>query len=588
MTHLRTYPLRTTLVIAVLTTAFFVIAILFMSSGLPAYFRTKKDFKLLWEAIAKQVSENTTEQTLKYFQNAPSTMKMITGLVEESLLIPDNFETIFDVCCKALIANPNFVSVYYIGKNKEFYEVLREDKNFVGSFRHPQNDGKTLFKNYRIGPNKKWIPFEETVEEYDPEKRPYWKTALSHPEGGWTDPYIFTTTRAHGFTYVLGQSSPEGIIGYWGVDFQTDDLNRFLKQIKLGNQGAAWIAAQDGTIIAQTNHAEIPPLGSSGFFFSENRIFYVNPFPNESRIPWKVITSIHQDDFIGPIRTTALISLLYGIIPSFLFLVLSAGFFGNISKRLKEIAWELDELSHLTFKDHPADKQFSRIREINMMNRSLIHLRAGLQSFSKYIPVDLVKKLIFSGKSAIAGAEKKQITVLFADLAGFTSIAESLSVHEVTELVVEFLSSISKEVHKQKGIIDKFIGDAVMALWGAPEPMENHALAACRTALAIQKALSSNPKMKHRIGINSGMAMVGNLGSNERLDYTAIGDTVNVAARLEKLCKNMGIQILIGPETAAAVQEFLNVRPLKSVQIDGRNAPLLVYELLGEKNGNPN
>ncbi|MBX7067178.1 MAG: hypothetical protein K1X28_08105 [Parachlamydiales bacterium] len=580
MAAYRTYPLRTTLVVAVLTTAVFMIAIIVISSGLPAYFRTEKTFKLLWQDLAIQVSENATEQTLKYFQDAPITTKVIEGLVEESQLTPDNFETIFDICYRVLKANPNFVNVFYVSKDKAFYGVLEIDNRFVGSYRKMQHT-----KNFRIGEGNKWVQSDETTDDYDPEKRPYWKTAMTHPEGGWTDPYIFATTKARGYTYVIGQTSPTGIIGYWGIDFQIDHLSEFIKTLKLGNQGAAWIVAQDGMIIAQTSDASLPPLGNSGFFSFGNRIYYVNPFPDQWKIPWKVVTSVHENDYIRPIRKTALYSLLYGIIPSVLFLLFSAGFFGRVSIRLKEIAWEMDELSHLTFKERPSDRILSRIREINMMNRSIIHLRAGLESFSKYIPVNLVKKLISSGQAAAAGAEKKQITVLFTDLSGFTSMAESLNANEVTDIVVEFLTAVSNEVHREKGIIDKFIGDAVMALWGTPEPMENHALAACRAALAIQKNLASNPKMKHRIGINTGMAMVGNFGSNERLDYTAIGDTVNVASRLEKLSKQLGVQILIGPDTASAVEKFMDVRPLKSVHVEGREAPLLVYELIGEKNG---
>lgn len=579
----RTYPLRTTLVFAVLTTAFFVIAILLASSGFPAYFRTKNSFKLLWEDLAKQVSETATEQTLKYFQNAPITTKVIAGLVEENQLSPDHFEAIFDICYRILKANPNFVDVFYVSKDKSFYEVLRMPNGFQGTFRK-----QPLMKNFRISEGNKWVQYEEKATDYDPETRPYWKTAQQYPEGGWTDPYTFATTKARGFTYVLGQTGSTGLIGYWGIDFQIDGLSDFIKTLKLGHQGAAWIVAHDGTIIAQSTDASLPEIGKSGFFYTGNRIYYVNPFPSQSKIPWNVVASIHENDFIRPIRNTALYSLLYGLIPSALFLLLSAAFFGKVSRRLKEIAWEMDELSHLTIRERPEDRTLSRIREVNMMNRSIIHLRAGLQSFVKYIPVDLVKKLISSGQAAIAGAEKKQITVLFTDIAGFTSMAESLNVQEVTEIVVEFLTAVSKEVHNQKGIIDKFIGDAVMALWGTPEPMENHALAACKAALAIQKTLGSNPKMKHRIGINTGYAMVGNFGSNERLDYTALGDTVNVASRLEKHAKQMGVQILIGPETAAAVEKFLNVRPLKSVQLEGRAAPLLVYELIGEKNGDSN
>ncbi len=562
----RTYPLRTTLVVAVMMTATTVIAILFLGSGLPAYAKTKKAFRLLWTDIAVQVAQNATEQLLRYFQNAPIALKMIQGLVEEKQLSLATPESIFDICYRVLKENPDFVSVYFAQKDKTFYGVFRMKDSFEASLRKPKGD-QALIQNYRIGPNHQWKLFEETKSDYDPTKRPFWKTAQTSPQGGWTDPYQFATTGAKGYSYVL----PQEKIGYWAIDFQIDHLDDFLKGLQLGDKGRASIIANDGTLIATSGK-----IGGK-------RMIYENPFPKNSQIPWKVVTSIHESDYLQPIRTTAILAISYGLIPAILFLLMTATFFGRVSRRLKAIAWEMDELGHLTFKDHPANPFYSRIREVNMMNHSLAKMRAALQSFAKYVPVDLVKKLIFSGKAAEAGAEKKEIAILFADMAGFTSMAEHLMPDEVAQIIEEFLTKVSHEVHKEKGIIDKFMGDAVMALWGAPDPLENPSLSACKAALAIKRAFEGIPKMKHRIGINTGFAMVGNFGSNERLDFTAVGDAVNIAARLEKLNKEMGTQILIGPDTAAAVEKILTVRPLQPVVLEGRSNPILIYELLWEK-----
>jgi adenylate cyclase len=368
-----------------------------------------------------------------------------------------------------------------------------------------------------------------------------------------------------------------------------------LKELKLGREGIIYIVANDGAIIAES----VPLEKESALLVKEawaryskkaidflqvgHRIFYVNPFPKKWRIPWNLVTSIHEDDYLKPIHQQVFSALKIGLIPCFLFMLLSTVFFGRVSRRLKQIAWEMDAVGNLSIHFESSEMPRSRIREVNVMNHALNKMKVGLKSFSRYVPTDLIKKLIFSGHSAELGGEKKEMTILFADMANFTTLAERLEIPEVVQIIETFLTAASNEVHREKGVIDKFMGDAVMALWGAPEQVANPELSACRTALALQKMALIQPHLQHRIGINSGQAMVGNFGSLERMDFTAIGDTVNISARLEKLNKRYDTKILIGPTTAEAVREALLVRPIDWVMLQGRTHPLLVFELIGDK-----
>jgi len=147
---------------------------------------------------------------------------------------------------------------------------------------------------------------------------------------------------------------------------------------------------------------------------------------------------------------------------------------------------------------------------------------------------------------------------------------------------------MSREIHANAGTIDKFIGDAVMAFWGAPAPNPDHALGACRAALACQRALrmagltdDNGRPLGVRIGINSGSVLVGNIGSEVRLNYTVIGDAVNVASRLEGVNKQYGTQIIIGEETRRLAGDRIRVRELDRLAVYGRAAGLQIYELLG-------
>ena len=169
-----------------------------------------------------------------------------------------------------------------------------------------------------------------------------------------------------------------------------------------------------------------------------------------------------------------------------------------------------------------------------------------------------------------------------------TGISERLGDH-VVPLLAEYLEVVSAAVVGRSGTIDKFIGDGVMAFWGAPVPNERHALDACAAALECQRLLASQraaaehsggTPLQMRIGINTGRKLVGNIGSNERLSYTVIGDPVNVASRLEPLGKLYGVDVIIGGETRIAAGDAVIVRRLDRVAVYGRSGGLAIYELL--------
>lgn len=602
-----TFPLRVTLVSAVIAAASLVIAIGVGSIGIPAFSKAKTAIRNLWADIAKQVAETSTQKVVRYFQSAPITLRFITGLIEEKQLGLGDLETVLDICYRAIKANPDFMTVYYSKNDGSLYGVFKIGDDYLGSYRTVEADGKTKVRNYKIGPENLWVLQNEETSDYDPRKRPFWKTGEQNRDGGWTEPYQFVTTKATGYTYVLEQKNE----GYWAVDFQIDKLTDYLQSLDVGEGGIVYIVANDGTRIAastpktSTPEAKKEAAGqdqlvnqawakyvhsdaSGGFLQVEHKIFYVNRFPKDLGIPWNLVTIIHENDYLIPIQKEAYNSLKEGLIPCAVFLGLSTLFFGYISRRLKSIASEMDEVGNLSIEFKPQNYRYSRIREVNIMNESLFKMKIGLQSFSKYVPVNLIKELLQSGKSAKLGGEKKEVSILFADMAHFTTLAEELEPNEVVKIIEEFFTTASNEIHKEKGIVDKFMGDAVMALWGGLSPMQDSAVASCRTALAMKRFGSTHPRMNHRIGINTGNAMVGNFGSEERMDFTAIGDAVNIAARLERLNKRYGTQILVGPDTAKSAGEAMLFRPLDWVLLQGRTKALLVYELLREKEGAAN
>jgi adenylate cyclase len=211
-------------------------------------------------------------------------------------------------------------------------------------------------------------------------------------------------------------------------------------------------------------------------------------------------------------------------------------------------------------------------------------------AFSVYLAPTVVKQLIESPEHLELGGEEREITAFFSDVQGFTGISETLTPHEIVELLNEFLTEMTDIILRHEGTVDKFEGDAIIAFFGAPNLLENHAERACSASIEMQKRLAqlrtkwraeNRPVLKMRIGICTGLAVVGNMGSEKRLDYTMMGDTVNTAARLEGANKQYGIYTLISETTRKAAGNEITVREVDTIKVVGRKKPVTVFELMG-------
>lgn len=210
----------------------------------------------------------------------------------------------------------------------------------------------------------------------------------------------------------------------------------------------------------------------------------------------------------------------------------------------------------------------------------------------KYISPQLVHTIMQDVAWENLRAEKRHLTVLFSDIRGFTSISERMPPEGVIRTLNEHLNMMVSEVFKHQGTLDKFIGDCVMAYWGAPLPQPNHAELAARAALAMIEGLEKlnkkwqsegRPVLKIGVGLNTGEMLFGNIGSAQRMDFTVIGDNVNLGSRLESATKELHATIVISEATYKEIRDRAQVRPLGSISVKGKEQEIVVYELLGMK-----
>ncbi len=218
------------------------------------------------------------------------------------------------------------------------------------------------------------------------------------------------------------------------------------------------------------------------------------------------------------------------------------------------------------------------------------------KAFDSYVAPAVVQEMLKHPEQLRLGGERRELTILFTDIRGFTTLSENLDPQALVSLLHDFLNPMSNIIINQGGTIDKYMGDAIMALFGAPLGMPDHARQACRAALAMagqlqelnqQWATQGRPPLRIGVGVNTGPVAVGNMGSDRLFDYTAVGDNVNLASRLEGLNKYYGTKILLSQTTAAALGEGFILRDVDWVRVKGKGQAVQIFEILGEGKPSP-
>jgi adenylate cyclase len=215
-------------------------------------------------------------------------------------------------------------------------------------------------------------------------------------------------------------------------------------------------------------------------------------------------------------------------------------------------------------------------------------------TFGKYMTSAVMEHLL-AGKVALGG-ESLEVTILFTDIRSFTSISEKMDPQQLVGLLNEYFTEMVGIVMSEDGVVDKYIGDAIMAVFGAPVPKPGDAVNAVRAAVRMRVALKHlNRVLEERglaplrtgIGIHTGGVVAGNIGSEKRMEYTVIGDAVNLASRLESNTKDLGVNVLISEDTYARTKDHIEARPVKEITVKGRKQPVMTYEVIGMKGEPP-
>ena len=532
-----------------------------------------------------------------------------------------------------------------IGPSRFSQSSLYSEKDVIVQEIIPNPSGTFTLKTYSYPdfPNKP-LSVDENGG-YDYRKRPFYVQGKAQPvikKGEWTNCYTFLKNFKEiktGLLYSTGLGDDKGdffAVLAMGISTEwiSDYLNEVMQEIhKKGISAFIFEKLPDKSkkVLAHSLMADVFPKDEDG-----NAIYYALPKDMKDPAIEKMILSVpdsllsglelHGDfeklfhfdvdgsDYVGIIKTVlpgtspdwyvclyvpekVLFSNAYwhfylaiGILASVMVIsvILSLVLARSASKPIESLVLLSQKIGKLDF-THKV-RADSKIIEIKNLAHSMNLMQIGLQAFTQYLPKDMLKSLFDAGTGAIPGGKEKDVTIMFADIANFTHYSESLSPNDLVLQLNEYLGCFSSVIIRNEGTVDKYIGDAVMAYWNAPRDCDDYAFKACKTAIQGLQKLSflqqkwarlNKPIFNARVGINTGDVVLGNIGTQEHLNYTVIGDNVNLASRLEGLNKVYGTTIMISDVTLKACGGRLVTRPIDLVGVKGKDKKIMVHELLG-------
>lgn len=497
----------------------------------------------------------------------------------------------------------------------------------IGAAAPSANSVFTFFKK-----NGEVIDAFVVSNNYEPRDRPFYKHLQEMVESKKSsqqgvsrfvfidDPYIAISTKSPTFNISSPVLVDGKFIGMVGKSFQLKTISEFLKSIQISANCETYIVDTQGNIVVGTGedsghkiekgvlmvqnllktNGHLGQIALQRFKEKKERKFeFVSPdgkevylalfteFPNDFNKSWEVMTLVPVSDFLSVLNGVNRQLIIYGGIVC-VFLVFITYLLSLVISRPIEVL--TDEIRHLLAFKAPEKVIKSRIVEINILANAINNLRSSLNAFSAYIPRDLVRDLVVSGNAVKLGGESRYLTILFTDLEGFSTMTERLPSNTLIRIMSEHFELVMGAIKEEIGTVDKTIGDAVMAFWGAPLQDSDHALHACTAAVKVRKRMIAfNAKLKEqglpelnvRIGIHTSAVLVGNVGSIDRMSYTVMGDGVNVAARLEGINKDYGTGITISHDVYREAGDRIYSRPIDVTQVKGRKGEVLIYELMG-------
>lgn len=592
--------------------------------------------------VGKDLIERTNEgivEDLDHFLRPTPFVKISSFLLNDKQLNFSDMQSLSSFMHIILESYPQLTNVYLADIHGNMYienqiknlssenqsipfinaNMIPPTTRFISEIINSENNLTRLTINYKLNDGK--IIKSEVIQpfHYDPQKRPWFIGAKNSKGEPWIGVYKFYGVTNPGITISFPIHVNGEFIGVAASDLNVKNIEKELKRFSIHHKEMVFIVNNHDQIIAYDNKIgyqsesgiiDLKKLnnpviakayqiyrqsGESSFEFTENKTKYIANFKRygfSKTEQWAIATILPNDIFVGTIQSANHKTLLFSLIMLLLGLLLVVYSSHRISKPIMRLTKETKDIIKLRFDKESKIK--THIYEVQEMIDALNATKSALSSFAKYVPKTLVEQLLESRTIAQVGGKKEHMTVLFTDVENFTEMSEKMDPEQLMIHFSEYLNVVTQCIQKHKGNIDKYIGDAVMAFWGSPIYDADHINHACEAVLNCQLEIHKlnkewleigKPILPTRFGLHTGLVIVGNMGSSDRLNYTAIGDTVNLAARLETLNKIYGTHIIVSQAVYDACATQFLFRPVDIVTVRGKRQATSVYELISGKEG---
>jgi class 3 adenylate cyclase len=446
------------------------------------------------------------------------------------------------------------------------------------------------------------------TEPYEPRTRPFYRRAAAQPGVVvWMPTYVFAEG-IKGITAALAipATDPGRVRGVTTVDFALTGITRYLEALNVGRRIAVLVFESNGALLAgapgpgqeaATRAVDLWARGAAGGQLRRGTrsadvevdgtlwVVSARSITSGAGLDWIVAAAVPDEEFMGPVHANQRAAILIAVAGLTAAVLAAIGLSTGIVRSLRGASGALDRVARFDLAE-PAQTP-SVLREVAQLQGAVSRVRASLRSFSRYAPEEIVRDVVVSGREAMLSGERRDVTVLFSDLRGFSATAGRLPPEDVVEILNDHFDQLVAIVVRHHGFVVDFLGDAVFAVFGAPRADARHAERAVQCAMEMQAARTARngahrargwPPLEMGVGLNTGPAVVGNMGSRQRIKYGVVGHVVNVAARIETL--TVGGQVLVADATREALTDRLEADgPLEA---EGKGAGALrVWDVRG-------
>lgn len=588
---------------------------------------------------SKTISKTTTKWLDEYFVQLEVIISVLSkGFATEGSGLLNKYDILFLETLKSI---PYTLSFYLSFKDGSYFQVRTLDgikefqtqkskklptyaKYAIRIMQHKdKNDPEALSESWTYLNEDYGVVSKEYLPkaQYNSTKRDWYVTAELLKNKVWSDAYLFKTSKTAGITLSMPlgyEKDTTTAVGVIGIDFAVYQLKGLLSDIKASQNSVNYLINAKNEIVAASNGMKTFVLsketgeleflttincgnkvleeaakcltgneeGHARFDVGSER--YVASIEKLKKIPCFLITISPEDDFTAgfkQVQSDMLVLSFFVFLVSFGVIILLAR---RISNPITLICTSAKAIGHMNLSDYqpfPA----SKIIEIQELSDAMDSMRLSVSTFTKYAPKDLVRRLVQKGTIPTLGGENRKLTLFFSDIEKFSTISERLPAEYLILHLSEYFDEMTKKLMEHNGVIDKYIGDSIMAMWGAPIQDDNQVINACYAALECQKLLDTltekwaplgKPPLPTRIGLHTGAAIVGNIGSQDRMNFTSIGDNVNIASRLEGANKYYGTKILVSENVEIEARGKILFRVIDKIAVKGRSSGIVVYEPL--------